>query len=65
MPKVEITVSSLCNISFKEKKVFDYDDEDWAEMDREQRQEMINEDGEAFMRQVVEWDYKVLDGDKR
>jgi hypothetical protein len=60
MPKVEITVSSLCNISFEEKKVFDYDDGDWADMDREQRQEMINEDGEAFMREVVEWDYKVL-----
>jgi hypothetical protein len=31
-------------------------------MNREQRQEMINEDGEAFMRDNVEWDYKVLTG---
>ena len=59
MPKVEITLSSLLNVSFVHTKVFEYSDEDWAEMDREQRQEMINEDGEGFMRDSVEWDYKV------
>jgi hypothetical protein len=60
MPKVEITVSSVAMAAFVVKRQFDYGDEDWADMDREQRQEMINEDGEAFMREVVEWDYKVL-----
>ena len=59
MPKVEIVVSSLCNNSFSVKKVFDYDDEKWAEMSRLERQEMINEDGEIFLNEVVEWDYKV------
>jgi hypothetical protein len=60
MPRVEITLSSLANVSFKVKKVFTYDDEDWAGMSPQQRQEMINEDGEIFLNENVEWDYKVL-----
>jgi len=60
MPKVEVTLSSYANISFNEKKVFEYDDGDWEEMHPEQRQEMINEDAEQFLNETVEWDYKVL-----
>lgn len=60
MPKVEITVSSLQNISFEVKKTFTYEDDDWEEMTPDEREALVKEDGEAFMRDTVEWDYEVL-----
>lgn len=60
MPKVKVTLSSFHDINFKVEKVFEYDDGDWEEMDREQRQELINEDAEQFLNDTVEWDYQVL-----
>lgn len=60
MPKVEVTLTSLINVNFEAAKVFDYDDETWQDMSREERQSMINEDAQQFLNDTVDWDYKVL-----
>lgn len=60
MPKVELTLSSLEDANFNPKKVVDFDDEDWEDMNREQRQALIDEEGQQFLNDTVEWDYRVL-----
>lgn len=60
MPKVELTLSSLEDANFNLKKVVQFDDEDWEDMTREQRQALIDEEGQQFLNDTVEWDYKVL-----
>lgn len=60
MPKVELTLSSLEDANFNLKKVVQFDDEDWEDMNREQRQALIDEEGQQFLNDTVEWDYKVL-----
>lgn len=60
MPKVELTLSSLEDTNFNLKKVVKFDDEDWEEMNREQRQALIDEEGQQFLNNTVGWDYRVL-----
>lgn len=60
MPKVELTLSSFEDITFKVTKTVDFDDQDWEEMSREERQALVDEEGQQFLNDNVEWDYKVL-----
>lgn len=60
MPRVELSLSSYADATFSIKKIVEFDSEDWYDMDVEQRNELVTEEGEKFLRDNVEWDYKVL-----
>lgn len=60
MPRVEVTLGSYYDISFKVSKAFDYDKEDWDEMSPDDREAMIKEDCEQFLHEAVEWEWKIL-----
>lgn len=60
MPKVELTLSCLNDISFLQTKVIDIDADEWMDMTPAERQKRIDEEGEDFLHATVEWDYKVL-----
>lgn len=60
MPKVEVTLSCLDDVNFEVKKTFTYDDGDWKELSRNERETMIAEDAEQFKADSIDWDYKVL-----
>ena len=60
MPKVELMLSCLGDINFEQKKTIEFDTDDWLDMTPKEREERITEEGEAFLRATIDWDYKVL-----
>lgn len=60
MPKVELMLACLNDITFQQKKTIEIDTDEWMDMTPKEREERITEEGEAFLRASVEWDYRVL-----
>lgn len=60
MPRVELTLSCLNDITFEQKKTIEIDADEWMDMTPDERQQRIDEEGDAFLRATIEWDYKVL-----
>lgn len=60
MPKVELMLSSIAMASFEVKRVIEIDTDEWMEMSPKEREERVIEEGEKFLRDNVDWDYKVL-----
>lgn len=60
MVRVEVTLSCLDDINFEVKKTFSYDQGDWDEWTRNERETAIAEDAEQFKAETIDWDYKVL-----
>lgn len=60
MPRVEVTLTCLDDANFEQKKVIEIDTDEWMDMTPDERQERINDEAENFLRDTVDWDYKVL-----
>jgi hypothetical protein len=60
MVRVEVTLSCLDDINFEVRKTFTYDQNDWDEWTRNERETAIAVDAERFKAETIDWDYKVL-----